>query len=55
MAVAIMVTLFGKLCRRHSEVALGLAITADEERGSHHGTRYLVTRGCTATQRSCSA
>ena len=42
-------------CRRRPDAALGLAITADEERGSHHGTRYLVTRGCTATQRSCSA
>ena len=42
-------------CRRRRDAALGLAITADEERGSHHGTRYLVTRGCTATQRSCSA
>ena len=37
-----MVTLLGELCRRHPEVSLGLAITADEERGSHHGTRYLV-------------
>ena len=44
-AVAIMVTLFGELRRRHPEVALGLAITADEERGSHHGTRYLVDQG----------
>ena len=41
-AVAIMVTLLGELCRRHREVALGLAITADGERGSHHGPRYLV-------------
>lgn len=44
-AVAILVTLFGELCHRYPEVALGLAITADEERGSHHGTRYLVDQG----------
>ena len=44
-AVAIMVTLFGELLRRHPEMALGLAITADEELGSHHGTRYLVDQG----------
>ena len=40
-----MVTLLGELCRRHPEVALGLAITVDEERGSPHGTRYLVDQG----------
>ena len=44
-AVAIMFTLFGELLRRHPEMALGLAITADEELGSHHGTRYLVDQG----------
>ena len=44
-AVAIMITLFGEMLLRHPEVGLGLAITADEELGSHHGTRYLVDQG----------
>ena len=44
-AVAIMVTLFADLVRRFPEAALGLAITADEERGSQHGTRYLIDQG----------
>jgi succinyl-diaminopimelate desuccinylase len=46
-AVAIMVTLFGDLLSRHPEVSLGLAITADEELGSQHGTRYLMDQGLT--------
>ena len=44
-SLAIMVSLFGELVSRHPEVPLGLAITADEERGSQHGTRYLLDQG----------
>ena len=44
-SLAIMVLLFGELVGRHPEVPLGLAITADEERGSQHGTRYLLDQG----------
>ncbi|MDE0222934.1 MAG: M20/M25/M40 family metallo-hydrolase, partial [Spirochaetaceae bacterium] len=44
-ALAILVSLFGELVSRHPEVPLGLAITADEERGSQHGTRYLLDQG----------
>ena len=44
-SLAIMVSLFGELVSRHPEVRLGLVITADEERGSQHGTRYLLDQG----------
>ena len=44
-SLAIMVLLFGELLSRHPAMPLGLAITADEERGSQHGTRYLLDQG----------
>ena len=46
-ALAILVTLFGDLHQRYPDLALGLAITADEERGGHHGTGHLVENGLT--------
>ena len=43
--LAIIVALFCELLRRYPQVALGVAVTADEERGGQHGARYLVDQG----------
>lgn len=44
-ALAVVVTLFTELLHRRPDLSLGLAVTADEERGGRNGAGHLAAQG----------